>query len=91
MAQGKHIEIKFDLIKNNQWAGCVSRAAVRSHCDSLASDYASATPWLKGQMMFVDGEHKPYIEESTEETIMTWTMMDEEEDRLLCFALKMFI
>ncbi|CAN6900862.1 unnamed protein product [Brassica oleracea] len=45
----------------------------------------------QGQMMFVDGEHKPYIEESTEETIMTWTMMDEEEDRLLCFAMKMFI
>ncbi|CAN7123823.1 unnamed protein product [Brassica rapa subsp. narinosa] len=42
----------------------------------------------QGQIMFVDGEHKPYIEESTEETIMTWTMMDEEEDRLLCFAMK---
>lgn len=43
-------ERKFaDLIKNNQWAGSVSRAAVRSHCDSLASEYASATPWLKGK------------------------------------------
>ncbi|KAF2591661.1 hypothetical protein F2Q70_00039700 [Brassica cretica] len=43
-------ERKFaDLIKNNQWAGCVSRAAVRSHCNSLASEYASATPWLKGK------------------------------------------
>lgn len=41
-------ERKFaDLIKNNQCDGCVSRAAVGSHCDSLASEYAAAATWLK--------------------------------------------